>query len=243
MEKPPAIRTVPTTSHHGRRAVDLAALEPGVEAEVVRLAQELDRELRPEGHVDLALEVLPQDDLDDVRVGRRAREATVEHDRIDERRGIAGSGGDADEGVVAVDLGDADATDPAVGDDGEGGELVDELGVAEHVAPGVVDLDGLAQAVIGGGGAAGEGDAADGDRAHHAGQEPDQHQAEPARAHLGSSDGDHGPRRGASPIRRRASVRRRSRQRDRAPDAGSFARRGLSTPPRRRWPRGGRSCW
>ena len=91
--------------------------------------------------------------------------------------GIAGSGGDADEGVVALDLGDADAADPAVGDDGEVGELVDELGVAEHVAAGVVDLGRLAQAVVGGGGAAGEGDAADGDRAHHAGQQPDQHEA------------------------------------------------------------------
>ena len=64
--------------------MDLAVLEAGVEAEVVGLAEELDRELRAERHVELALEVLPQHDLDDVGVGRGAGEAAVEHDRIDD---------------------------------------------------------------------------------------------------------------------------------------------------------------
>ena len=45
VEKPPAMPHRADDLEHGRRAVDLAALEPGVEAEVVRLAQELDGEL------------------------------------------------------------------------------------------------------------------------------------------------------------------------------------------------------
>ena len=85
------MRTVPTTSTHRLGAVHLAALEARVEAEVVRLAEELDGELRADRHVDLALEVLAEHDLDDVGIGRGLGEAPLQHDRIDDRRGIAGS--------------------------------------------------------------------------------------------------------------------------------------------------------
>ena len=127
---------------------------------------------------------------------------------------------------VAVDLGDADAAEPALGDRRELDDLVGQLGVAQHRAAGIVDLGRLAEAVVGGGGAAGQRDAADGDGAHHAGEQADEHEAEPARADLGAGDGDGRARRRSPPDRRRAAVRRRSRQRDGAGDLGSFAGRG-----------------
>ena len=70
----------------GHRTVDVASLRhQAVEVEVIRLAQELHREPGSERHVELPLEVLSQHDLDDVGIRGRLGQATVQHDRIDDR--------------------------------------------------------------------------------------------------------------------------------------------------------------
>ena len=84
---------------HRLGAVDLSALEARVEAEEVLLGEEPDRELRADRHVDLALEVLAQDDLDDVGIGGGLGEPALEHDRLDDLGRLAGPGGDPDEVV------------------------------------------------------------------------------------------------------------------------------------------------
>jgi hypothetical protein len=165
-------------------------LEAGVEAEVVRFGEELDVELLADGHAELALEVVADGDLDDVRVTAVARETPLEDDRCEDRRRLLRPGGDPEEHELPFELRHADLAGPPLGHHGELDDLLDEIAVPRDGSLGVVDVGGVAQPVVGRGGAPSERDATDGQRTDEPGQHADQHQRAPAGAHLGSRDGD-----------------------------------------------------
>jgi hypothetical protein len=177
---------------HGLGPVDDAVLEPGVEPEVVGLGEEPHRELSADGHVELPLEVVAQRDLDHARVSAGAGEAALEDLGLERRRRLVRTGGDAEERVLALDLGDGHPSRPRVADHRELDDVLEEVAVAGDRAAGVVDVGGLPEPVVGGAGAARQRNAADRQRADGPGEDTDEHHRGPPGSELGTGDGQDG---------------------------------------------------